>query len=174
MVNAFLSTVKMILSLPLSPSLPLSLDTGITHHQYWQWQTALSPSRTLNHPYQGILTDRRIFGDAKSCNLTISCRGRYFQAHKKVVCAQSAVLGKACFRVRISSQPAATGEWLMSLQEASGCLTLYIDDDPVVLEAMLQFLYTKNYGDKGRELGNGVYRDALMWHLLVRGIAKKV
>jgi hypothetical protein len=94
-----------------------------------------------------------LFSD-KYSDLTITCGGRTFQAHRAVVCSQSAFFGKACdsgFKViPSSSRRVSHRHHLLTrthVQESISRVVDLPDNDPYILERFLQFLYTGNYED---------------------------
>ncbi|KAK5707674.1 hypothetical protein LTR97_000212 [Elasticomyces elasticus] len=75
---------------------------------------------------------KNAFHNPKHSDLIIRCADDRWDVHKVIVCAQSPVLAKACEG---------------SFKEAEeGLITLH-EEDPSVVEAMLQFIYTLNFDD---------------------------
>ncbi|KAK5710260.1 hypothetical protein LTR17_019030 [Elasticomyces elasticus] len=80
----------------------------------------------------GPLTFCSAFLNPKHSDLIIRCADDRWTVHKVIVCAQSPVLAKAC-----EGRFKEAEEGLITLQE----------DDPRVVEAMLQFIYTLDFDD---------------------------
>ncbi|KAF9872000.1 hypothetical protein CkaCkLH20_10632 [Colletotrichum karsti] len=68
----------------------------------------------------------------KFSDMTITCGGRTFKAHRAIVCPQSSFFDKA---------------FSSGFKEASSSTINLPEDDPDVLQRLLQFLYTGNYDE---------------------------
>ncbi|KAK5701415.1 hypothetical protein LTR17_022608 [Elasticomyces elasticus] len=75
---------------------------------------------------------KNAFHNPKHSDLIIRCVDNRWDVHKVIVCSQSPVLAKACEGAFKEAE-----EGLITLQE----------DDPRVVEAMLQFIYTLDFDD---------------------------
>ncbi|KAK3640303.1 hypothetical protein LTR56_011899 [Elasticomyces elasticus] len=75
---------------------------------------------------------KNAFHNPKHSDLIIRCADNRWTVHKVIVCSQSPVLAKAC-----EGRFKEAEEGLITLQE----------DDPRVVEAMLQFIYTLDFDD---------------------------
>ncbi|KAK1994716.1 POZ domain-containing protein [Colletotrichum falcatum] len=73
-----------------------------------------------------------LFLSNKYADMTITCNGSTFKAHRAIVCSQSSFFDKAF------SAP--------FMEAASGTIDLP-EDDPTILRRLLEFLYTGNYDD---------------------------
>ncbi|KAK4961874.1 hypothetical protein LTR10_002367 [Elasticomyces elasticus] len=75
---------------------------------------------------------KKAFQNSKHSDLIIRCADNRWDVHKLIVCSQSPVLAKACEG---------------AFKEAEeGLITLH-EDDPWVVEAMLEFIYTLDFDD---------------------------
>ncbi|KAK4900857.1 hypothetical protein LTR27_002040 [Elasticomyces elasticus] len=75
---------------------------------------------------------KNAFHDPKHSDLIIRCADNRWDVHKVIVCSQSPVLAKACEGAFKEAE-----EGLITLQE----------EDPRVVEALLQFIYTLDFDD---------------------------
>ncbi|KAK4544760.1 hypothetical protein LTR36_004009 [Oleoguttula mirabilis] len=74
---------------------------------------------------------KRVFASTEHADLTITCKGREWEVHKVLLCAQSEWFQKAC-----------AGPF----KEAEEKKIKLDDDDPEVVNAMLHYLYNFDYG----------------------------
>ncbi|KAK5129440.1 hypothetical protein LTR08_003264 [Meristemomyces frigidus] len=95
------------------------------------------------HNVEGLLRGvESLFESAKYTDILIECRHRKWKVHKAVICQQSAFFAKACDGGFIEAQ--------------QNVITLK-DDQPGPVHAMLQFMYTGNYGTTETSMQNGLF-----------------
>ena len=95
-----------------------------------------------------MLTGSRLFETGQGSDLTITCKGTIFKVHSAIIASQSKFFSAACwgnFKARLQFREQRDKADMKIQQEAqSHCIDLP-DDDPINVEAMLQYLYSLDY-----------------------------
>ncbi|KAH0431805.1 hypothetical protein CcaCcLH18_06808 [Colletotrichum camelliae] len=90
-----------------------------------------------------------LFLSEKYADMTITCNGSTFKAHRAIVCPQSSFFDKAfsaSFKVATQTRFFGIVADIEEQEAASGTIDLP-EDEPSIFRRLLQFLYTGNYDD---------------------------